>query len=349
MGKTRRDFLKVAGAAALGAGTVMTSPRKVHAQTKPTFKWKATTLWSAAELTYKVFSDFCARVKKLTDGRLEITPFPAGAIVGTFECLDALSKNVLQAMNQWPGYWTGKDPAFASIGDMIFAYNHPWEKDAWYHYKGGLQMLRDLYAKYNAYCVGVTWWGVESIPSKKPLRKIEDFKGLKFRVPQGMTADLMTKLGASVIILPGGEVYSALERGVVDATDWGTPSMNYRLGFHEVTKYFNYPGFHSMPDGDFVVNMDEWKKLPEDIKVILEAAVREYSWDSVERVAIDDIRTIAEMKKKGVTPIAWSEEELRRIREVVVTIWDEWAAKSPLSKKIIDSQKAWLRDLGRIK
>jgi TRAP-type mannitol/chloroaromatic compound transport system substrate-binding protein len=348
MGKTRREFLKTVGATAIGAGAVMAGTHKVHAQAKPQFKWKATTLWSAAELTYKVFTDFCARVKKLTDGRLEITPFPAGAIVGTFECLDAVSKNVLQAMNQWPGYWTGKDPAFASIGDMIFAYTHPWQKDAWYHYKGGLQMLRDLYAQYNVYCVGVTWWGVESIPSKKPLRKLEDFKGLKFRVPQGMTADLMTKLGASVIILPGGEVYSALERGVVDSTDWGTPSMNYRLGFHEVTKYF-IPKFHSMPDGDFCVNMDEWKKLPDDIKVILEAAVREYAWDSVERVALDDIVKEAEMIKKGTTRIIWSDEELRRIREVASTIWDEWAAKNPLSKKAIESQKAWLRELGYIK
>jgi TRAP-type mannitol/chloroaromatic compound transport system substrate-binding protein len=209
-------------------------------------------------------------------------------------------------------------------------------------------MLRDLYAQYNVYCVGVTWWGVESIPSKKPLRKLEDFKGLKFRVPQGMTADLMTKLGASVIILPGGEVYSALERGVVDSTDWGTPSMNYRLGFHEVTKYF-IPKFHSMPDGDFCVNMDEWKKLPDDIKVILEAAVREYAWDSVERVALDDIAKEAEMIKKGTTRIIWSDEELRRIREVASTIWDEWAAKNPLSKKAIESQKAWLRELGYIK
>jgi len=348
MGKTRRDFLKTVGATALGTGAVLAGTRKVHAQTKPVFKWKAQTLWSAAELTYKIFSDFCARVKKLTDGKLEITPFPGGAVVGTFECLDAVSKNVLQAMNQWPGYWTGKDPAFASISDMIFAYSHPWEKDAWYHYKGGLQMLRDIYAKYNVYCVGVTWWGVESIPSKKPLRRLEDFKGLKFRVPHGMTADLMTKLGASVIILPGGEVYSALERGVVDATDWGTPSMNYRLGFHEVTKYF-IPKFHSMPDGDFCVNMDEWRKLPDDIKVTLEAAVREYAWDSVERVALDDIKAEAEMIKKGVTRIIWSDEEMRRIRAVTETIWDEWAAKNPLSKKAIDSQKAWLRELGHIK
>jgi TRAP-type mannitol/chloroaromatic compound transport system substrate-binding protein len=94
--------------------------------------------------------------------------------------------------------------------------------------------------------------------------------------------------------------------------------------------------------------MDEWKKLPDDIKVILEAAVREYAWDSVERVALDDIKAEAEMVKKGITRIVWSDTELLRIRKVASTIWDEWAAKSPLSKKIIDSQKAWLKDIGQI-
>jgi TRAP-type mannitol/chloroaromatic compound transport system substrate-binding protein len=157
---------------------------------------------------------------------------------------------------------------------------------------------------------------------------------------------LLTKLGASCVILPGGEAYSALERGVVDASDWGTPSMNFRMGFHEVTKWFFYPGFHSCPVGDFTVNMDAWKALPDDIKAILETAVREYCWDQIERVAIDDLRVIPLMGQKGVKPIAWSDQELRRIRSAAEKIWDEWAAKSPLSKKMIDGQKAWLKELG---
>lgn len=326
---------------------VLVAPR-AFAGDKP-IKWKAQTLWSAGELTYKIFADFCERVKVLTNGRLEITPFPAGAVVGTFECLDAVQSGVLQAMNQWPGYWTGKDPAFAALGDLICAYTHPWQADAFYHYFGGLEMLRELYKKYNCYCIGVTWWGVESMPSKKPLRRPEDFKGIKIRAPHGMTAELFRRLGASVIILPGGEVYSALERGVIDATDWGTPSMNYRLGFWEVTKYFNYPGFHSMPVGDFTANMDSWKALPDDVKAVLETAVREWAWDSIERVAIDDIKAVKMMKEKGITPIRWSDEDLMRLRKVAMEIWDDWAKKSPMCKKAVEAQKAWLRMLGLLK
>jgi hypothetical protein len=99
--------------------------------------------------------------------------------------------------------------------------------------------------------------GAESWPSKKPVRRLEDFKGLKIRVPQGMEADLLTRLGASVVVLPGTEIYSALDKGVVDATNWSVASDNDRLGFHKVAPYFTYPGFHSMPR-DFAVNEREW-------------------------------------------------------------------------------------------
>jgi len=314
-----------------------------------TIKWKAQALWSAAELSYKTFVDFCKRVKVLTNGRLEITPYSAGTIVPTFECLDAVTNNVMQAMHQWPGYFSGKEPAFAAISDLIAGYSHPWQKDAWMYYKGGWEMLNEMYRPYNAYTVGWMFWGVESLISTKPIRKMEDFKGLKMRVPHGMTALLMQKLGASVVVLPGGEVYSALDKGVIDASDWATPSMNQRMGFFEVAKYYIYPGFHSMPLGGFTVNINEWNKLPDDIKQILKTACREWCWDSIERIAIDDIRANAEMKGKGVTAIAWSDEDLARVRLVAQEIWDEFSKKSPMTKKVIDSQKAWLRELGLIK
>lgn len=314
-----------------------------------TIKWKAQALWSAAELSYKTFVDFCKRVKVLTNGRLEITPYSAGTIVPTFECLDAVTNNVMQAMHQWPGYFSGKEPAFAAISDLIAGFSHPWQKDAWMYYKGGWEMLNEMYRPYNAYTVGWMFWGVESLISTKPIRKMEDFKGLKMRVPHGMTALLMQKLGASVVVLPGGEVYSALDKGVIDASDWATPSMNQRMGFFEVAKYYIYPGFHSMPLGGFTVNINEWNKLPDDIKQILKTACREWCWDSIERIAIDDIRANAEMKGKGVTAIAWSDEDLARVRLVAREIWDEFSKKSPMTKKVIDSQKAWLRELGLIK
>jgi len=301
-------------------------------------------MWSAAELSYKCFEDFCERVKGATNGRLVIQPFAAGAVTGPFETLDAVTAGVLQAQSSWPGWWTGKDAGLAVISDFVFGYEHPWQAEAWFYHRGGLQMLRQAYAKYNAFPVGVSWWGVESIVSKKPINKMEDFKGVKVRSPQGMTAEILTKLGASIVVLPGGEVYSALDKGVVDAADWATISMNQRMGFQEVAK-FPTKLFHSMPAQEFTVNMDAWKKLPDDIKAIVSTAVREWTWDQIQRIAVDDVRVTRELATKGVTVTSWNDAEMVKIRALAERTWEDWSKKTPLAKTAYESQIAWLRQL----
>ena len=341
MSVSRRKFLKTAAVAGAG-GTIAGAPAIVRAQAVTT--WRCQTLWSAAELTQKCFVDFCDRVKAASNGRLVIQPFAAGAVTGAFETLDAVSAGVLQAQASWPGYWTGKDAGLAVISDFVFGYQHPWQVEAWFYHRGGLQMLREAYAKYNIYPVGASWWGVESIVSKKAINRMEDFKGVKFRSPQGMTAEILTTLGASIVVLPGGEVYSALDKGVVDAADWATLSMNERMGFHAIAKYPTKL-YHSMPMQDFAVNMDAWKKLPDDLKALLSTAVREWTWDQVQRVAVDDARVARELAAKGVNAAVWSEAEMAKIRPLALHTWEEWSKKTPLAKAAYDSQLAWLREL----
>jgi len=335
----RRRFIQ-----ASVAGAALAAPAIVQAQGA---KWKMQSMWSSAELTYKAFEDLCANINKLCAGKLEITPFAAGAVTGVFETLDAVNAGVLQGHASWAGYFSGKDPGLAVISDFVFGYQHPWQAEAWYYQKGGLEMLREAYAKYNAYPVGVSWWGVESIVAKKPIKSMADFKGVKFRSPQGMTAEILTKLGASIVVLPGGEVYSALDKGVVDAADWATISMNQRMGFHEVAKNPLIID-HSMPVQEFTVNLATWKALPDDVKLLVSSAVREWTWDQVQRVAVDDVRVLKELKAKGVERIRWDEAEMRKVRELAHKTWEDWSKKGPLAKKAYDSQVAWLRDLGLI-
>jgi TRAP-type mannitol/chloroaromatic compound transport system substrate-binding protein len=342
MAASRRKFLKAAALAGSGAA-IAGAPAIVRAQQVTT--WRAQTLWSAAELTHKCFEDFCERVKVASNGRLVIQPFAAGSVTGVFETLDAVTAGVLQAQASWPGYWTGKDAGLAVISDFVFGYQHPWQAEAWFYHRGGLQMLRQAYAKYNVYPVGMSWWGVESIVSKKPIARMEDFKGVKFRSPQGMTAEILTKLGASIVVLPGGEVYSALDKGVVDAADWATVSMNQRMGFHDIAR-FPTKLFHSMPIQEFTVNMDAWKKLPDDLKGLLASAVREWCWDQVQRVAVDDLRVTRELSAKGVKAGQWPDAEMAKIRALAQKTWEDWSKKTPLAKQAYDSQLAWLKELG---
>ncbi|HVQ42555.1 MAG TPA: TRAP transporter substrate-binding protein [Vicinamibacterales bacterium] len=341
MTTTRRKFLKTAAVAGTGA-VIAGAPAIVRAQQVTT--WRCQTLWSAAELSHKCFEDFCERVKVLSGGRLVIQAFASGAVTGAFETLDAVSAGVLQAQSSWPGYWTGKDAGLAVISDFVFGYTHPWQQEAWYYHKGGLQMLRQAYAKYNAYPVGVTWFGVESIVSKKQIGRMEDFKGVKFRSPQGMTAEILTKLGSSIVVLPGSEVYAALDKGVVDAADWATLSMNQRMGFHDIAK-FPTKLFHSMPVQEFTVNIDAWKRLPDDLKNMLHTAVREFTWDQIQRIAVDDARVQKELTAKGVPVAVWPEAEMVKMRALAERTWEEWSKKTPLAKAAYDSQLAWLKDL----
>ncbi|MBL8304255.1 MAG: TRAP transporter substrate-binding protein DctP, partial [Ideonella sp.] len=258
---SRRGFITAAA-----AGSALAFPMVATAQAKT--RWRAQTMWSAAETTHKAFEDFCKRVAAATGGRLEIQPFAAGSVIGAFETLDAVGAGVLDAQSTAPVYWSGKDAGFSVIGDLNFAYQHPWQAEAWYYHRGGLEMLREAYAKYNVYPVGVSWWGQEALVSKKPIRSTDDFKGVKVRTPQGMFAEIMTKYGASVVVVPGGEVYSALDKGVVDMADWATESMNFRMGFFEVAKTSIRIG-HSMPVQEFAVNAAKWKALPDDLKGIV--------------------------------------------------------------------------------
>ncbi len=338
---TRRTLLKAASAAA--ATSVIGVPALALAEKN--HKWKVQVLWGAGEDTYKMFQTFCDNIKKNTGGRLEITPFSAGAIVGTFETLDAVGQNVLQGHSTYPGYFAGKEPALAVIGDFAFGYQEPMQQNAWLNEKGGMEMMRTAYDKFNAYTVGCTWWGVESLVCKVPVRRPEDFKGLKHRGAQGLAAETIARMGASIVVIPGGEAYSALEKGVVDTVDWSTLSVNNKIGFFEIAKFATYPGFHSMPIQDFTVNKTAWNALPDDVKAIVEKTWADFSQYQVKTIAENDVVVAEEVQKKGVELIAWSDEDRGRARGMAHEVWSDWAKKSPLAKQAVESQQAYLREL----
>jgi len=341
MNQNRRSILKAASAGAV----VSMAGFPAIALGQKVAKWKVQALWGAGEDTFAMFQTFCDNVKKNTDGRLEITPFAAGSIVGTFETLDAVGQGVIQGHSTYPGYFAGKEPALAVIGDFAFGYNEPAQQNSWLHDKGGMSMIREAYDRFNAYTVGCTWWGMESLTSKVPIRHPDDFKGLKHRGAQGLAAETIAKMGASIVVIPGGEAYSALEKGVVDSVDWSTISVNDKIGFFEIAKFATYPGFHSMPIQDFTVNKAAWKALPDDVKGALEKTWNDFSQYQVKTIAENDLVVAKKVKEKGVELIDWSAEDRGRGRELAHVVWSEWAKKSPLAKKAVESQQAYLREI----
>lgn len=316
---------------------------------QPAMKWKAQSYWQSGTLPQELFEQFAKRVGELTGGRLEIEALAVNSVVAPPESLDAVGAGVLQGQNGGPAYFTGKDAAFALIGDPQGAFDNPYQMQMWMEYGGGNELARELYAQYNVHFVGGVWYGQESLVSKRPLRSLADFKGLKIRAPQGMSGEIFSLLGAAPVQLPGSEVYTALERGVVDASDWGTLSMNEDLGYHKLAGYPTYPGFHSMPMGEISFNKARWDALPADVRAAIRAATQEYARAMIQRNYLADQRIAVEAGKRGFEPIDLSDTDRQRFREVAQGVWKAYAARSPMAQKVYDSQIAFLKQLGLLK
>jgi len=312
--------------------------------------WKAQTLWNAGEIPQKTFEALCENIKKMSDGRLIVEPFASAVIVPQNETLEALQNNILQVIHVWPGYGGHKEPGLIPISDPIYAFKNPLEGFMWYYLKGGEEKFRKLYAPFKGYPVGIMHWTPESYPSRVPIRSKADFKGLKIRLPQGLENDLLSKLGATVIMFPGNEIFSALDKGVVDATNWSSLGVNASLGLMDIpgVKYATYPGFHSMPIGDFTVNIDRWNELPEDLQAIVETAVRRWAMDSWMAIHDADLAFVKKARETGKWEIiSWSDENITEMRHEAYKVWQEWKKKSPMSKEVLDSIEDYLKELGR--
>ena len=280
----RRDVFKTIGATAAlgGAASVVGAPFVANPAKAATTTWKVQTSWPAG-VGLKTFKTWCGSIKEKTGGELEFKPFAAKEVVGDFELLDGVKNGVLEAMNSFTLYWAGKMPATAFLSSYLMGLRYPHEWDVFFYSKGGLQMARDIFAKQGLYYVNRIHHGPNIIHSKKPIRSIEDFKDLKLRVPGGMIAEGFAAIGAKTTLLPGGEVFSALEKGTIEAADYTGPAVNWDLGFQQVTKYIwmGPPGLESVYQPvdlmDFCVNMNVWNKLSPKMKQWVDDEIQVYS------------------------------------------------------------------------
>ncbi len=164
------------------------------------------------------------------------------------------------------------------------------------------------------------------------------------RAPEGMGATIWNKLGVGVTTLPGTEVYTALERGKIEATDWGTLGMNDELGYGKIAPYAIYPGIHSMPASDITVNMDEWNKLPDELKAVVAEAAKVANENSLAMNREQDEKFAAERDPE--TLVNWGPEERRELREVAREVWEEFAEKSEMAQKVYESHVAYMKEQG---
>jgi TRAP-type mannitol/chloroaromatic compound transport system substrate-binding protein len=339
---TRRRFLKVAAA---GAATAVAAPTVVSAQGPISMRWQST--WPSKDIFHEFALDYAKKVNDMTGGELKIEVLPAGAVVPAFGLLDAVSKGVLDGGHGVLVYHYGKQtalalwgsgPGFAMDANMLLS---------WHRYGGGKELLAKLYESIGANVVSFPYGPMPTQPFgwfKKPISKPDDIKGLKFRTV-GISIDVYTAQGAAVNALPGGEIVSAMDRGLLDAAEFNNATSDRVLGFPDVSKVCMLQSYHQNAEQfEITFNKDKYNALPDKMKAIIanavDAASADMSWKAVDRYSKD----YAELQTKDnvkfyKTPDAILKQQLEVYDEVV----KKKSAENPLFKEILQSQIAFAR------
>ncbi|MBN2032209.1 MAG: TRAP transporter substrate-binding protein DctP [Deltaproteobacteria bacterium] len=351
-GVSRRNFLKTSAVAGAAAAGTMGFPAVMRLSAAEAITIKMQTAWDAGTLGYVKFQEFCKEVGEMTEGKLVVEGFPAGAIVGTFEMFDAVKAGVFDSMHCFDVYWPGKIPVATFLSSYPFGMDRPDQWDTWYRALGGIEIAREAYGTHNMHYLGPIQHDDNLIHSKVPIRSFEDFKGKKIRYPGGIIADIYRAAGVATVLLPGGEVYPALEKGVIDGADYVGAAINYNLGYGEIAKYIimgppSTPCLHQPVDLMSVnVNMNTWKKIPKHLQLLLEAAVYKHSYDHYTAIQKADIEAFEKFQKvQGVEVIRLKESDIEKFKRFAPELWVKWAQKHPLAMKAFKSQVEFMKSV----
>ncbi len=334
-----RTFLATT-ALALMAGFVGTS------QAADTIKLNFQTHHAANSLQGEALLRFAERVKQMSDGRLEIQMHTSSAVVKSTEAFEAAATGIIDGDATGAGYITGKNPAFQFFGDIMGGYETPYQILGWYKNSGGKDVAQPLYEKFNMHLVGVFVATPESLGSSKPLAGIADLQGWKFRSPPGMESEIFQKLGSAPVVMPFGEVFSAMSSGTVSGADASTLAVNKGLGLYDVGKHATYPGFHSMPIEHVTLNLDKWNELPADLQRIMEAAVDSIAVEVAAKSEVMDKAAAQALTQGGVTLHNWTTDDRLKFRTIAQEVWADWATRSPEAQKVYDSHISYMKQLG---
>jgi len=317
---SKRLMLSVVGF--IFVASIIMASLPAPAQAAPAAKWRYQTMWAPSITLWRGDKYFSDLVNILAAGELEITYFPGGTLMTrSDEIFDAVTKGGLNMASDWPSYWEGKNTAFSLITSYPM-WLTPGDYMLWFWQAGGFELSQELYAKY-----GIVWFphsvtGPESGQrSNKPIRKGDDYKGVKMRQCGRIQAKILQDLGGAAIFMPGAEIYLALSRGTIDAGEFSVPECDWAMGFQEVTKYWVLPGWHQPgPVSGIMVNKASWDKLPDRTKFMFKEAAMAtmlWSWTYFEYSSGEYTRRF---KEKGITMTHLDQPTLDKIQDLSYNI-----------------------------
>lgn len=285
---------------------------------------------------------FAQRVKDISGGSLEIKLYPKNTLVPALAVFDACSSGQIDAFHSGPYYWKGKNSAFSLYTGMPFGFTSE-ETNSWMLFGGGLELWREQYAKYNLYPLmgGNTniqmggWY-------RKPINSLADMQGLKMRMP-GLGGEVFSRMGVNPVLLPAGEIYTSLERGVIDATEWVGPALDIKMGFYKVAPYY-YSGWHE-PGSilEVTFNKHSWSKLAFEHKSIIEVASSEMNSNMTSEFHAQNIKALAKLQELNINIYQYPEDVMVAAKQALQDVIIDLSSQNEDFKRVYASIESYLK------
>ena len=317
---------------------------------------KLQTSQASGDFTFKYLSEkWAPKVEEMSGGSLALELLPTKAVVPHRETIDAVGVGILDGDLNAVSYFSGRDPVFAILGDLIAGYDNPDQVQMFCMNGGGKEILQKAYDKYTkgkVHVIGCGPYAREALVSKTKITGVADFEGVKIRSPEGLAAEVFKRVGASPVALPFSEVYTSLEKGIVDAADASAYVNNDSKGMHKIAPYPIYPGIHSQAVLQFIINKDTWEKLSQAERTILETWYLAAYTDLRRHADMQD-RILAAKHRGGDGPVKeivdWSQEERDKFREIARGAWEDFAKQSDLATEAYEAHVNFMRAYGLLK
>ncbi|MBJ7536409.1 TRAP transporter substrate-binding protein [Marinomonas transparens] len=306
--------------------------------------WKMVTTWPKNFPGLGTGAEALAKnITKMSGGRLNVKVYAAGELVPPLEVFDAVSRGTAEMGHGASYYWKGKMPAAQFFTTVPFGLTAQ-ELNSWIYYGGGLALWEELYAPFNLVPMLAGNPGVQMGGwFNKEINSLDDFKGLKMRMP-GLGGEVLKKVGATPVNLPGSEIFTALQTGAIDATEWVGPYNDLAFGLYKAAKYYYYPGWHEPGSGiEAIFNKDAFNALPEDLQAIVRAAAQQANQDMLnEFTARNNAALITLVNDHNVILKKFPKDLLAALKKASEETLIEVAAQDPKSQKVYDSFRAFL-------
>ncbi len=278
----------------------------------------------------------------MSTGRLDIKVYAGGELVPALGVFDAVSQGTAELGHGAAYYWKGKIPAAPFFTSVPFGMTAQ-EMNGWLHYGGGLELWRETYAPFNLYPLAGGNTGVQMGGwFNREINSLADIEGLKMRIP-GVGGEVFTRVGGTAVNLPGGEIYTSMQTGVIDATEWVAPYNDLALGLFEVAQYYYYPGWHEPgPTLELIVNKEAFESLPEDLQLIVEVAARAANQDMLDEYTARNNQALMTLQQEhGVLLRKFPDDVLRALHEASDEYLQEVAKSDPMARKVYESWRAF--------